>query len=69
MSALAAKEMDHAQRVDYYHQIQQIFIERGPIILTFFMDNLYGASAKLGGVKPPMGFGTAVDLRYVFFEE
>ena len=69
LSALAAKEMDHAQRVDYYYQIQEIFMERGPIILTFFVDNLYGASAKLGGVKPTMGLGTAVDLRYVFFEE
>ncbi len=69
LATLAAKEMDHETRVSYYHQIQEIFMERGPIILPFFLDNLYGASSRLKGVRPTMGLPTAVDLRYVYIEE
>ena len=66
---LAKTEMDQAKRVEYYHIIQQIFMERGPIILPFFVDNLYGANAKLQGIVPPMAFGTGTDLRRVYFEK
>jgi peptide/nickel transport system substrate-binding protein len=69
LAAQAAKEMDPAKRVEQYHQIQRIFKERGPIILTFFLNNLWGASANLKGVEPTMGLGTALDLRYVYFEQ
>ena len=69
LAALAAKEMDPEKRIDQYHQIQEIFRERGPIILMFFIDNLWGANAKLQGVRPTMGLGTALDLRYVYFEK
>ncbi len=69
LAELAAMEMDHEKRVDYYHQIQEIFMERGPIILVFFVDNLYGASVRLKGVQPPMAFGTGTDLRLVYIEE
>jgi peptide/nickel transport system substrate-binding protein len=69
LAAAAAKEMDPQKRNEYYQQLQQIFQERGPIILTFFIDNLWGASAKLQGVKPTMGLGTSVDLRYVWFQK
>lgn len=65
LAAQASKEMDPVKRAELYHQIQQIFQERGPIILTFFLNNLWGASAKLEGLKPTMGLGTGVDLRYV----
>jgi peptide/nickel transport system substrate-binding protein len=68
LAALAAKEMDPQKRTDQYQQIQRIFRERGPIILTFFIDNLWGANASLQGVRPTMGLGTSVDLRYVYFE-
>ena len=69
LAALAAKEMDPQVRAEQYRQIQQIFRERGPIILTFFIDNLWGASSRLQGVRPTMGLGTSVDLRYVYFEQ
>jgi len=69
LSAQAAKEMDHAKRVDEYQQIQKIFKERGPIIMVFFINNLWAANTKLKGITPTMGLGTAADLRYVYFEK
>jgi peptide/nickel transport system substrate-binding protein len=69
LSAQAAKEMDPAKRAELYKQIQQIFQERGPIILTFFLNNLWGASAQLDGITPTMGLGTSLDLRYVYFKK
>ena len=67
LAAEAAKEMDPAKRVQLYQQIQQIFIDRGPIIVPFFTDNLWAASAKLQGLKPTSGQATALDLRTVYF--
>jgi peptide/nickel transport system substrate-binding protein len=69
LAAQAAMELDPELRVEQYHQIQRIFKERGPIILVFFINNLWGASAELKGVTPTMGLGTALDLRYVYFEK
>lgn len=65
----AAKELDPAKRVEQYHQIQRIFRERGPIIVPFFISNLWAAVPNLKGVNPTMGLGTALDLRYVYFEQ
>lgn len=69
LAGLAAKEVDPAKRAEYYLQIQRIFKERGPIILTFFVNNLWGASANLRGFTPTMGLGTSADLRQVYFEK
>jgi peptide/nickel transport system substrate-binding protein len=69
LAELAAKEMDPQKRAEQYLEIQRIFRERGPIILTFFIDNLWGANANLQGVRPTMGLGTSLDLRYVYFED
>ncbi len=65
----AASEMDRAKRAEIYQKIQQIFIDRGPIIIPFFANNLWGASAKLKGLKPTSYLGTALDLRTVYFEK
>lgn len=67
LAALAAKEMDPAERVRLYHEIQEIFFERGPIIIPFFIDNLWAAKAVLKGLQPTSGLGTAMDLRSVYF--
>ncbi|MGM0653314.1 MAG: ABC transporter substrate-binding protein, partial [Bacillota bacterium] len=64
----AGKELDHDARISLYHEIQEIFMERGPIIVPFFNNNLWGASADLKGLKPTSGLGTALDLRTVYFE-
>ena len=69
LAELAAKEMDTQKRTEQYLKMQEIFRERGSIILVFFVDNLWGANAKLKGVQPTMGLGTSLDLRYVYFEE
>lgn len=69
LAAAAAMEMDHAERVRLYHEIQEIFIERGPIIIPFFINNLWGATTQLEGVVPTSGLGTALDLRTVYFGE
>jgi peptide/nickel transport system substrate-binding protein len=69
LAALAAKEMDHAERIRLYHEIQEIFIERGPIILPFFINNLWAANADLKGFVPTSGLGTAMDLRFVYFAQ
>jgi peptide/nickel transport system substrate-binding protein len=63
----AAVEQDHAKRADLYKQIQQIFIDRGPIIVPFFGDNLWAASKKLQGLVPTSYLGTALDLRQAYF--
>ncbi len=65
----AGREIDRAKRADLYKKIQQIFIDRGPVIIPFFGNNLWGASAKLKGLKPTSYLGTALDLRVVYFEK
>lgn len=69
LAAQAAKEMNHKERVRLYHQIQEIFIERGPIIIPFFNNNLWAARSNLKGLKPTSGQGTSLDLRWVYFEK
>ncbi len=69
LAAKAAQEIDPAKRADLYKQIQKIFEERGPVIVPFFVNNLWAASAKLKGIQPTAALGTAVDLRTVYFEK
>jgi peptide/nickel transport system substrate-binding protein len=68
-AAMTATEMDTAKRAAGYHRIQEIFMERGGIIVPFFTNNIWGASTDLKGLKPTMSEGTALDLRYVYFEK
>ncbi len=69
LAAQSAKELDPAKRVEQFHQMQRIFKERGPIILTFFVNNLWATSPNVKGVTPTMGLGTSLDLRQVYFEK
>ncbi|MBS3943381.1 MAG: ABC transporter substrate-binding protein [Dethiobacter sp.] len=69
LAAAAAKEMDPAARVQLYHRIQEIFIERGPVIIPFFVDNMWGARTHVRGLKPTATLGTALDLRRVYLEQ
>jgi peptide/nickel transport system substrate-binding protein len=49
----AAMEMDHAKRVALFHQIQQIFMDRGPIIVPFFGDAIIAFRKEVKpGIKP-----------------
>ncbi len=65
----AAVEADRTKRAALYKQIQKIFIERGPILVPFFANSLWGASAKLKGVVPTGYLGTAVDLAQMYFQK
>lgn len=69
LASQAAKEIDRAKRADLYKQIQRIFIERGPILVPFFNNSLWGATKKLKGVVPTGYLGTALDLTQVYFEK
>ena len=69
LAEAAAKEMDHEERIRLYHEIQEIFMERGPIIIPFFNNNLWGASANIKNVHPTSAHNTDVDLSIVYFEE
>ncbi len=69
LSDLASKEMDHNERVRLYHEVQEIFIERGPIIVPFFIDNLWGVRTNVKGIQPTGYLAFALDMRLVYFEE
>jgi peptide/nickel transport system substrate-binding protein len=65
----AAVEPDRARRAEIYKKIQRVFMERGPILVPFFANSLWGASARLKGVVPTGYLATAVDLAQVYFEK
>lgn len=65
----AGSELDHQKRVELYHQIQEIFIERGPIVTPYFGQNML---AYRSTVEPGLESGaisTAVELRHVWLNE
>jgi peptide/nickel transport system substrate-binding protein len=45
------REMDFNKRVKLYHQLQQIMIERGPIVVAYFEKSVAGVSSKVQNVK------------------
>ena len=69
LAAQAAVELDTAKRAELYAEIQRIFMDRGPLIVAYFTNNLFGASKKLKGIKPTSFFPTHVDLAVVYFED
>jgi peptide/nickel transport system substrate-binding protein len=69
LSEQAAKEIDRAKRAEIYKEIQRIFIERGPILVPFFNNSLWGATRKLKGLVPSGYLATAMDLSQVYFEK
>ena len=69
LSEQAAVEIDRAKRAQIYKEIQRIFIERGPILVPFFNNSIWGASKRVKGIVPSAYLGTAVDLSRVYFED
>jgi peptide/nickel transport system substrate-binding protein len=53
------QEMDLEKRKELYHQLQQILIERGPVIVPYFEKAVVGVSAKLQGVEIPSDWARA----------
>jgi peptide/nickel transport system substrate-binding protein len=65
----AGRELDHERRVELYHEIQQIFIDRGPVVVPYFQTGLL---AYRNSVKPGLeidSISTAVDVADVWLEE
>ncbi|MHB1006168.1 MAG: ABC transporter substrate-binding protein [Chloroflexota bacterium] len=50
LTAQAASELDRAKRADIYKKIQQIFIDRGPIIVPYFERTVVATSQQVKGV-------------------
>jgi peptide/nickel transport system substrate-binding protein len=69
LAAQAAVELDTAKRAKLYAEIQRIFMDRGPLIVAYFTNNIFGASSKLKGIKPTSFFPTHVDMAVVYFED
>jgi peptide/nickel transport system substrate-binding protein len=69
LAARAAVELDVGKRAELYAEIQRIFMDRGPLIVAYFTNNLFGAHKRVKGIKPTSFFPTHVDMAVVYFEE
>jgi peptide/nickel transport system substrate-binding protein len=69
LAAQAAVELDTSKRAEIYADIQRIFMDRGPLIVAYFTNNLFAANKTLKGIKPTSFFPTHVDYGVLYFEE
>ena len=69
LSMKASSEIDLDKRVEHYHRIQEILIERGPVIIPYFVNNLWAARTNVKGLKPTSAMDTQMDLRWIYFED
>ncbi|MCL4464593.1 MAG: ABC transporter substrate-binding protein [Chloroflexi bacterium] len=63
----AASELDRAKRAELYKQIQQIFIDRGPIIVPYFETTIAATNPKVKGLVVHADFPRST-MRSVFIE-
>jgi peptide/nickel transport system substrate-binding protein len=68
LAEAAGKEMDHATRVELYHKIQQIFMERGGIIVPFFQKSVLAYRINVKPSIVPAALAAAEDFRRVWLE-
>jgi peptide/nickel transport system substrate-binding protein len=69
LAAQAAVELDRGKRAQIYEKIQRIFMDRGPLIVAYFTNNLFGANKRVKGIRPTSFFPTHVDMAVVYLEE
>ena len=67
LAAQAASEMDHAKRIDLYKKIQQIFIDRGPIIVPYFEKSVVATAPKIKGLVVHPDYSRST-MRSVYIE-
>ncbi len=67
LATQAASEMDHAKRVDLYKKIQQIFIDRGPIIVPYFEKSVVATAPKVKGLVVHPDYSRST-MRSVYLE-
>lgn len=63
----AASEMDQAKRVDLYKKIQQIFIDRAPVIIPYFEKTVVATSPKVKGLEVHADYPRST-MRSVYME-
>jgi peptide/nickel transport system substrate-binding protein len=63
----AASEMDRAKRAEIYKKIQQIFVDRGPIIVPYFETTIVATNPKVKGLTVHADFPRST-MRSVYFE-
>ena len=68
LAAQAAVELDRDRRAEIYADIQRHFMDKGPLIVAYFTNNLFASTANLKGVVPTSFFPTHVDYAVVYFE-
>lgn len=67
VAAKIAVEMDYDKRVELYHKAQEIFMERGPIIVPAFKHSAWAASKDVKGIKEHI-VEVSIDFRSVYLE-
>lgn len=67
LAAQAASELDRAKRAEAYKKIQQIFIDRGPIIVPYFEATVVATSPKVKGLVVHPDFPRST-MRTVYME-
>lgn len=51
LAGTAGTSLDKAARVDAYHQMQQILVERGPIIVPYFFSQFGATGGRVSGLE------------------
>ncbi len=67
LAAQSAIEMDHDRRVELFHEIQRIFIERGPVLIPVFTNQLYASRVELKRFQPSSYMGMP-NVSHCYFE-
>ncbi len=67
LATIGGTTMDEAERVNAYHEIQRLCIERVPIIIPYFMANFAAIRDNIEGFELK-GFSGRSDLRVVKFK-
>jgi peptide/nickel transport system substrate-binding protein len=66
LAAVAGSTMDETERIEAYHEIQRILIERGPVIIPYFFAQLGAISDDYNGFQMK-AFPGRSDFRPVTF--
>jgi peptide/nickel transport system substrate-binding protein len=68
LSAKIAIEMDYNERIKLYQRAQEIFMERGPIIVPAFKHSAWASNKDVKGIKEHI-VEVSIDFRSVYLEK
>lgn len=63
LAAKAGMELDRTKRIDYYHQIQEIFMDRGPLMVPYFADAIVAFRNEMKPGLIPNSAPDNIDVR------